>query len=71
MAQGRISRLLKGEGYGFIVEAGQTEEIEFHWSSVAAGTLDQLAPGQMVEFDKRQDHRDSTRFRAVNVHTDG
>jgi len=34
---------------------------------LTSGRLDQLAVGQSVEFDKRTDHRDSARIRAVNV----
>jgi cold shock CspA family protein len=67
MASGHISRLLPGEGYGFILEDGQSEEIEFHWSALKAGRVDQLTLGQRVEFDKRRDHRDEVRLRAVNV----
>jgi cold shock CspA family protein len=54
-------------GYGFILEDGQAEEIEFHWSAVAAGRLEQLHVGQRVEFDRRPDQRDESRIRAVNV----
>jgi cold shock CspA family protein len=55
------------QGYGFILEDGQAKEIEFHWSTLAAGLLEQLHVGQRVEFDKRPDQRDGSRIRAVNV----
>jgi cold shock CspA family protein len=67
MPYGRISRLMRSTGYGFILEAGQSEELEFHWTAVTAANLEQLTVGQQVEFDKRIDHRDSSRIRAVNV----
>ena len=67
MPAGRISRLMLDQGYGFVLEDGQTEEIEFHWSTMTAGSLEQLRVGQRVEFDKRPDPRDKSRARAVNV----
>jgi cold shock CspA family protein len=67
MAYGRISRLMRSAGYGFILEAGQSEELEFHWTAVTAGNLEQLTVGQQVEFDERIDHRAPSRIRAVNV----
>lgn len=67
MAHGHISRLVRSEGLGFILEAGPSEELEFHWTAVTAGSLEQLTVGQQVEFDKRIDHRDQSRIRAVNV----
>jgi len=67
MASGHISRLLRDEGYGFILEDGESQEVEFHWTSVTAGRLDQLKVGQRVEFDKRPDHRDESKVRAINV----
>jgi CspA family cold shock protein len=67
MAFGHISRLRPDEGYGFIVEDGRTNEVEFHWSALTAGRFDQLVIGQRVAFDQQPDHRDETRTRAVNV----
>ena len=67
MAAGWISSLIRGSSYGFIVEDGGREEIEFHWTAVAASELDRLEVGQRIEFEKRQDQRDENRIRAVNV----
>jgi cold shock CspA family protein len=67
MPSGRVCRLVPYQGYGFILEDGKAEEIEFHWSAVAAGRLDQLRVGQRVEFERRPDPRDDSRTRAVNV----
>jgi cold shock CspA family protein len=64
MAYGRISRLMRSAGYGFILEAGQSEELEFHWNRCDSGNLEQLTVGQQVESDKRIDHRDPSRIRA-------
>ena len=67
MSVGNISRLFWERGFGFIVEDGRREEIEFHWSAVQTRDLDQLREGQRVEFESRPDHRNEGRLRAVNV----
>jgi cold shock CspA family protein len=67
MPSGHIYRLMVDQGYGLILEDGQAKEIEFHWSALAAGPLEQLHVGQRVEFDKRPDQRDESKIRAVNV----
>jgi cold shock CspA family protein len=67
MAFGRISRLMRDQGYGFILEDAQPYELEFHWTAVAAGPLEQLHVGQRVEFDKRLDQRDEAKVRAMNI----
>ena len=67
MAFGNISRLMGERGIGFIVEDGSSEEIEFHWTAVWPGHLDQLGAGQRVQFETQEDHRDDKRRRAVNV----
>ena len=67
MPFGHISRLVASEGCGFILEDGRLEEVEFHWTALTAGSIEQLTLGQSVEFDKRTDHRDASRIRAVNV----
>ncbi len=67
MASGYISRLIVERGFGFIVEDGQSDEIEFHWTAIQEGTLEQMHEGQRIEFERRPDHRSAGRFRAVNV----
>lgn len=67
MPIGRISRLVKDSGYGFILEDDQVEEIQFHWTAVSAGSLEQLTEGQRVEFDKQVDPRDEDRSVAIRV----
>lgn len=71
MAFGYITRVVVNRGYGFILEDGDSEEIEFHWSAMEVGSLDQLREGQRVQFDRRPDHRSEGRFRAVNVRVVG
>jgi cold shock CspA family protein len=67
MAFGYISRLLINRGYGFILEDGQQDEIEFHRTALLSLDFDELREGRRVEFDRQPDHRDAGRFRAVNV----
>jgi cold shock CspA family protein len=59
---------VRDQGYGFILEDGeQAEEIEFHWTAVIAGYLEQLHINQRVEFDKRPDQRNERKIRAINI----
>ena len=67
MAFGHISRIMGDRGIGFIVEDGQGDEVEFHWAALAGGRLEQLQPGQRVQFETQADHRDTGRKRAVSV----
>jgi cold shock CspA family protein len=59
--------LVPGRGYGFIQEDGRTDEIEFHWSALELGNLEQLRVGQYVEFERVPDHRDPRRERAIRI----
>jgi cold shock CspA family protein len=54
-------------GFGFIIEDGSTEELEFHWTALTAGSIEQLEEGQGVEFDKVPHRRSSGRNAAINV----
>ena len=68
MAQGKITRLVKDRGFGFVQASGSNEDIFFHSTSLtAAGTFDGLREGQAVEFDKEPDPRNPSRSRAANV----
>jgi cold shock CspA family protein len=64
---GTISRLVVNRGFGLIREKGTNQEFVFHWASLAAGSLAQLAEGQTIEFDKESDPREPGRTRATNV----
>ena len=67
MARGHISRLVRSQGYGFILQDDRLDELQFHWTAVTAGSLSQLVIGQRVEFDARPDPREEGRILAVNV----
>lgn len=63
--QGKIVRLVRDRGFGFIrTDTGQ--EIFFHATGLAAGSFESLTEGEGVEFDVEPDPR-SSRDRAVNV----
>lgn len=67
MATGRITRLDRERGFGFLQSERSPDEIYFHHSSVESGGFDQLRPGQHVEFDEQLDPRDPGRRRAVRI----
>ena len=66
MATGKITRLIKDRGFGFI-QTGDSQEVFFHTTSLPPGTVDELREGQTVEFDVEPDPRDPRRSRAANV----
>ncbi len=63
--KGKVKRLVKDRGFGFI-EAENGNEIFFHASSLEPGQFDTLTEGDSVEFDVENDPR-SARGRAANV----
>ena len=67
MAIGKIKDILRDRGFGFIREAGASEDVFFHTAALATGILNQLEEGQTVEFDREQDPRDPRRSRGVNL----
>ena len=67
MATGQIKRLVRDRGFGFIQPTGESTDIFFHSTSLAAGGFAELSEGQNVEFDKEADPRDARRVRAANV----
>lgn len=67
MATGKITRIIRDRGFGFIQPEGATEEVFFHTSSVEQPTFDELNEGQQVEFDIEPDPRQPNRSRAAHV----
>jgi CspA family cold shock protein len=67
MATGKIKRLVRDRGFGFIEVEGSSEEVFFHSSSLGAGGFDALQESQAVEFDVEPDPRNPSRHRAANV----
>ncbi len=67
--KGRIVRLVRDRGFGFI-QAENGQETFFHRTGLASGDFDSLAGTESVEFDVGTDER-SGRERAVNVQVVG
>ncbi len=68
MPQGKITRLVRDRGFGFVQVEGSSEDVFFHGTALAAaGTFDQLKEGQAVEFETEPDPRNPSRRRAANV----
>ncbi len=67
MTTGKIARLVRDRGFGFIRPEGASQDIFFHSSAVGSATFDTLNEGQPVEFEQESDPRDPKRNRAVNV----
>jgi CspA family cold shock protein len=71
VAQGKITRIVKDRGFGFVKMDGSEEDLFFHHSALDEGAFDSLEVGQTLEFDTAPDTRDPRRSRAVNVKTIG
>jgi CspA family cold shock protein len=67
MATGKITRIVRDRGFGFIQPDGAEGEVFFHTSSVEQPTFDELNEGQQVEFETEPDSRQPQRSRAVHV----
>jgi CspA family cold shock protein len=67
MPTGKITRLVKDRGFGFIAVEGSSDEVFFHSSSLPAGEFDNLSEKQTLEFDLEKDPRNPQRNRAANV----
>jgi len=61
--KGKIKRLIRGRGFGFIT-AEDGSEVFFHRSALQGIDFDTLEEGDSVEFDLEKGYRGS---RAVNV----
>lgn len=61
--KGKIKRLIRGRGFGFISAEDETE-VFFHRSALEGMNFDTLEEGDSVEFDLEKGNRGP---RAVNV----
>ena len=61
--KGKIKRIIRGRGFGFI-SAEDGSEVFFHRSALVGEDFDALEEGTSVEFDLETGYRGS---RAVNV----
>jgi CspA family cold shock protein len=67
MATGRITRIVRDRGFGFIQSTESSEEVFFHSTSLLEGGFDGLQEGQGVEFQVQPDPRNPRRTRAADV----
>src|SRR6266542_4471543 len=67
MATGKITKLLRDRGFGFIQTDGSPGNLFFHSSGVPEMAFEWLNEGQYVEFERESDPRYPQRSRAVNV----
>ena len=61
--EGKITRLIRDRGFGFIIVEGG-KDVFFHRSAIAGGDFDALEEGTSVEFDLEEGPKG---LRAVNV----
>jgi CspA family cold shock protein len=67
MSTGKITRIVRDRGFGFIQSNDSTEEVFFHSTSLSGGVFDDLKEGQGVEFSIQPDPRNPRRTRAGDV----
>lgn len=67
MATGKITRLVRDRGFGFIQPDGESQDVFFHSSVVEEASFDELQEGQQVEFESESDPRQPDRSRAAHV----
>lgn len=63
MPNGKIKKLIRDKGYGFITDA-EGKEVFFHRSGITDGNFDGLNEGQDIEFDIEKSPKGP---RAINV----
>jgi len=64
MHTGKIKKLVRDRGFGFISDTDGTE-VFFHQTSLVETSFDALSEGQQVEFEVEKSDKGP---RAVNVH---
>ena len=67
MATGKITRIVRDRGFGFIQSTDSSDEVFFHSTSLLDGGFDGLQEGQEVEFQVQPDPRNPSRTRAADV----
>jgi CspA family cold shock protein len=64
MRKGKIKKLVRDRGFGFIIDDEGGKEVFFHQSGLVGSTLDALRGDEAVEFDVEESPKGP---RAVNV----
>ena len=68
MNTGVVKWFNSSNGYGFITNDANGEDVFVHFSAIQVGGFKTLEEGQKVTFDVESDPKDSRKLRAVNVH---
>jgi CspA family cold shock protein len=71
LATGKITRLVRDRGFGFIKSEDSNEDVFFHTTSLVGSVFDDLQEGQTVEFELQPDPRNPSRTRASDVRIAG
>jgi len=71
LATGKITRLVRDRGFGFIKAEDSNEDVFFHTTSLVGSVFDDLQEGQTVEFELQPDPRNPSRTRASDVRIAG
>jgi CspA family cold shock protein len=71
LASGKITRLVRDRGFGFIKSDDSNEDVFFHTTSLVGSVFDDLQEGQTVEFELQPDPRNPSRTRASDVRIAG
>jgi CspA family cold shock protein len=67
LATGKITRLVRDRGFGFIKSDDSNTDVFFHTTALTGAIFDDLQEGQSVEFELQPDPRDPSRMRAADV----
>jgi CspA family cold shock protein len=67
MATGKITRIVRDRGFGFIQPEGSSQEVFFHKTSLESGSFEELNEGTVVEFESEPDPKQPNRSRAAKV----
>jgi CspA family cold shock protein len=67
LATGKITRIVRDRGFGFIKSNESNDEVFFHTTALVGGVFDDLQEGQDVEFELQPDPRNPSRTRAADV----
>ncbi len=68
MNKGTVKWFNETKGFGFISNDEGGDDIFVHFSSITGDGFKTLAEGQRVTFDVERDPKNSSKFRAANVH---
>jgi CspA family cold shock protein len=68
LATGKIARIVRDRGFGFIKSDESNEDVFFHTTAVVGASFDDLKEGQEVEFSIQPDPRNPSRSRAADIH---